>query len=98
MDRFTAGLKFLRLADDDGTISLTSIVLVCVLWKFMACPLETEALIALLGAASMYSAKKVIRNRGASGEMASAVKGLGELLSDLSKRTTMLENRMPPKR
>jgi hypothetical protein len=86
-------LKFLRLADDDGTLSLTSIMFIAVLWKFMKCPLETEALIALLGAATAYSAKKVIRNHAVKKDVVKQVQGLGELITDLSKRTTMMENR-----
>jgi hypothetical protein len=102
MEQLKAILKFFRLADEDGSLSLTSLVLLVVVARFALTPIDmkmdTETLIALLGAIGAYQGKKMIKSRGSSNEMATQIKGLGELITDLSKRTTMIENRVPPKR
>ena len=89
-------LRFLRLTDPDGTLSLTSVALIAVLYKFMSCPMETEALVALLGAMSFYTGKKYLGSKAVKAEVETTVKELSALVTDLSKRTTVVENRTSP--
>jgi uncharacterized lipoprotein NlpE involved in copper resistance len=97
-------LRFLRLVDQDGTLSLTSVALVVVLGKLAMAPTFTLPEIgALLLALASYQSKKVINQRHVESELsehiadlASKVKAVeGELVGDdgLKARITRTESR-----
>jgi hypothetical protein len=96
MRTFVRILQFLRLADPDGSLSLTSVTLALALWKFAVSPLETEVLVALLGAATAYSAKKVIRGKAVKDETTEQVAALEAKVKALTEQVVIVNNRTNP--
>lgn len=83
----------LRILDPDHTLSLTSLLLMVALVKFAVEPVNTELLLALLGAAATYSGKKVINKMGQSDDTAETLADLGTQLTSLNNKVQLLDNR-----
>ncbi len=92
-----SALQALRIFDSDGTLSLTSIVLMAATFKFLVTPsCDTETLIALLGAITAYQAKKVINNQAVSTDVSDKVAGLEAKMSSLGVSVQTVLNRTAP--
>lgn len=91
-------LSFLHLTDPDGTLSLTSVLLVLAMVKFAVSDCNVEYLIALLGAAAAYQGKKIINRSALGAENAEVLAGVNSSLSDLTERLQVVENRTAPGR
>lgn len=86
----------LRILDADGTLSLTSLFFMVAMVKFALEPMQTEILVALLGAAATYSGKKVINQRAPTAELKATVAALQTEHADTKARVQMVENRTRP--
>lgn len=86
----------MRVLDGDGTLSLTSIVLMVAVFKFAWMPLQTETLLALLGALTAHQGKKLIGQRNPSKEVNAAVAALGSQVTTLANKVQLLDNRTTP--
>ena len=91
-------LKVLRILDPDGTVSLTSIVLIVAVVRFALVPLQTETLVALMGALAAHQGKKVIGNKAVSSKSADEVASLSAQVQTLNGKMTIMEARTAPRR
>jgi hypothetical protein len=107
MSKLTELFIKLRILDPDETISLTNIVLMAATYKFVMTPqLNTETLVALLGALTALQAKKVINQRSAANESSEQLATLGTKVIALESsmhgdegvkaRLTRVESRTAP--
>lgn len=97
MDQLKKLLVTLRILDDDFTVSLTSIVLMAAVVKFIMTPaMNVETLLALLGALAAHQAKKVINNKAAGSELEEKVADLGQKVQAMSVNVTTALNRTAP--
>lgn len=95
-------LQVLRIADEDGSISLTSVTLIVALVKFAMTPppLDAATLGAILVAVAAYQGKKLINKPG---EPSEEIAALGQTVLaleardvEMGKRMTVVENRTNP--
>lgn len=85
MNRLHALLRFLRLTDVDGSLSLTSVTLLVVLAKVVAAPLISMTDLGLLLAAiAQYQGKKVIRTKSSDSALSADVKALTKRVDTLT--------------
>jgi hypothetical protein len=88
----------LRVLDPDHTLSLTSLLLMVALVKFAVEPINTELLLALLGAAATYSGKKVINKMGSSDETSELLASQATELVSLKNKMALVEARTAPRK
>lgn len=58
-------LKFFRVIDEQGDLSITNLLVMLFVYKFAQTPMETfsiEAIVPVIGAMGMYFGKKVVTN------------------------------------
>jgi len=84
----TRVLVQLRILDADGTVSLSSLVLIVAIAKLALAPVAPPALAALLLALLNYNAKKAFTRSGAKAELA-IVNRMTEVERELKALTTV---------
>ncbi len=98
MDQLKSLLVSLRILDPDGSLSLTSIVLMAATVKFMATPgCDTTTLLALLGALTAHQGKKLIGQRAPKEESSELLASLGTQVQALKTEMTVIANRTDPR-
>lgn len=94
MQSVTKLLRGLRLTDEDGSLSLTSVALLVVLVKTAMAPsMSMEDVGLFLAAVSQYSAKKYFKGKAQAADTSESVASLGQSVQALSTELTSLKNK-----
>jgi len=95
MNQLTKLLRSLRITDDDGSLSLTSLMLLVAMYKItVATTTSMEEVGLFLTACATYQGKKVIRSRAAASDQAETLATLGQAVQALEAKSQDHTNKL----
>ena len=105
MNLLTKLLRNSRITDEDGSLSLTSVIVLVAVYRVLTSPVLTmEEVGLLLTAAATYTGKKVVNQRSQAADtqetlatVAVTNQALASELKDLKDRVQILDNRTRPR-